>query len=716
MDTFGICKAINAYLLEGNEIKARNEIIKLLDKKNEIEPCYYQLTTHLIRETGLYTYLDIFDNKSSSWNDRYIYEIFKSDCGYDELITLHREQSYLLKQLLNGQDIVVSAPTSFGKSFIIDAFIAIKKPKNVVIVVPTIALTDETRRRLYKKFSDRYKIITTSSSDLAGRNILIFPQERALNYLGALESIDILIIDEFYKVSANFGDERIPSLYKAIVELSKISKQKYFLAPNIKGINDNYLTNGMEFINKLDFNTVVLETHEIFHNITDIQEKNQELINILNMCYQDGNIEKTLIYAGTHSAIDEISILLVDKLPIQDNILLKEFSLWLKTNYSTAWYLPSLVERGIGIHNGNMHRSLSQLQIKFFEEENGLNAVISTSSIIEGVNTSARNVVVWKNKIGRKPLNDFTYKNIVGRGGRMFKYFVGKVYLLEKPPLDDSNQIKIEFPEELLGSYEENDLPEQLSADQKAKNDDIRKEIISRIGKDNYSTIFKGGLLQTVDNQLALKIIISLKNDDDWNGFEYFLSDNPQVWDRLLYKIILLSSDWQSKYTNIVEFVKVLYHNWNETIPEMLDELDDLQISINEFFKLEKIVSFKLAALLNDVNVLYRVCRNKQTDISPFVSKLSYAFLPKLVYQLEEFGLPRMLSRKMVENGILDLENNTLDIYDIIEKFKTFGFELIIKRLNPNDIEKYILEYFFDGIMINKRKPEKTKSPSGGYK
>jgi hypothetical protein len=109
------------------------------------------------------------------------------------------------------------------------------------------------------------------------------------------------------------------------------------------------------------------------------------------------------------------------------------------------------------------------------------------------------------------------------------------------------------------------------------------------------------------------------------------------------------------------------------------------------------------------VNVLYGICRNKQTDISPFVSQLSCAFLPTFVYQEEEFGLPRMLSRKIVENRILDLENNTSDIYDIIIEFKTLGFESVISQLNPNDIEKYILGYFFDGIMINKSKPGKTK-------
>ena len=86
----------------------------------------------------------------------------------------------------------VSAPTSFGKSFIIDAFIAIKKPNIVVIIVPTIALADETRRRLQCKFSNLYKIITTSDSVIADKTICVFPQERAFAYMETLSDIDIL--------------------------------------------------------------------------------------------------------------------------------------------------------------------------------------------------------------------------------------------------------------------------------------------------------------------------------------------------------------------------------------------------------------------------------------------------------------------------------------------------------------------------------------------
>ena len=122
-----------------------------------------------------------------------------------------------------------------------------------------------------------------------------------------------------------------------------------------------------------------------------------------------------------------------------------EFANWLTINYGANWKLTNLVKRGVGIHNGQLHRSISQIQVKLFEEQEGLSNIISTSSIIEGVNTSAENVIIWRNRKsgGNSILDSFTYKNIIGRGGRMFKYFIGKIYLLEPPPRLKLNHLSL---------------------------------------------------------------------------------------------------------------------------------------------------------------------------------------------------------------------------------------------------------------------------------
>jgi len=90
--------------------------------------------------------------------------------------------------------------------------------------------------------------------------------------------------------------------------------------------------------------------------------------------------------------------------------------------------------------------------------------------------------------------------------------------------------------------------------------------------------------------------------------------------------------------------------------------------------------------------------KNVNFDISPFISKLSYAFLPPVVYQLEEYGMPRMISRKIHDTGIINFENSELSLHQALEQFRKIGINTItdISTLDPFD--KYIIRYFYDGI------------------
>ena len=162
---------------------------------------------------------------------------------------------------------------------------------------------------------------------------------------------------------------------------------------------------------------------------------------------------------------------------------------WLSKNYDVNWSLTKLISREIGVHNGRLHRSLSQIQVKLFEEETGIRNLISTSSIIEGVNTSAENVIIWRNRKGSAKLDDFTYKNIIGRGGRMFKHFIGKIYILEQPPIEGQTQLDIPFPDEILGDLDDTKYEGLLTKEQVAKLKIYNDEMGELIGVQVYDEL-----------------------------------------------------------------------------------------------------------------------------------------------------------------------------------------------------------------------------------
>lgn len=687
---FDQCHIVNNHLFNGKENLAREELIKILNFHKIQNLPYSELVNHLIRQTGLFPYLD---EETSSWEERFVIEAFKVNIGNDVYRTLHREQAQLLRSLVSGKSIAVSAPTSFGKSFVIDAFIELRKPNNVVIIVPTIALTDETRRRLYKKFANDHKIITTTDVELAEKNILIFPQERAFYYLDKFAEIDILIVDEFYKASVNFDKDRAPDLIKAIIQFGAKAKQRYFLAPNISKLSDNPFTAGMEFL-KLDFSTVYLEKHEDYKTINTQQEKSNRLLEILNE-----SRTKTLIYAGTFSQIEEVSTLLLTELENDSSELLNQFAKWLEKNYSFNWVLPKLIKKGTGIHNSRLHRSLGQIQVRLFEVENGINQIVSTSSIIEGVNTSAENVIIWMNKNGRSNLNDFTYRNIIGRGGRMFKHFIGKIYILDNPPNQTDTQLDLPFPEEIVGSLDAEKHGHLLTSEQVAKIILQENEMDDIFGSEQFNRLKSENAFQSSNYELLKKIAVSLKTDSAWNGLGYLNSWDREKWDRLLYKIIELQpGNWDVRYSHFVNFIKVLSYNWNKSIPELLQDLEPFDIGIDEFFQLEKNVTYKLASLLKDVNALQKeILPHKNYDITDFIRWCSNAFLPPVIFQLEEYGLPRTISKKIHKSKTIDLIENT-NIHKAIDRFKELGQEAIIRQLDLEEFDCYILEYFYEGI------------------
>ena len=699
IDVFGKCSEINDLLNQGLTEEARSEVIKLLQRsKGDVSP-YEELVNHLIREVGLYPYIQ---SKNASWEDAFAYEAFKVNTGVKEE-TLHLAQSEVLSALLKGESIAVSAPTSFGKSFVIDAFIAIREPQNVVIIVPTIALADETRRRLYKKFSSRYKIITTTSESLAERNILILPQERAFAFIDSLEEIDILIVDEFYKASTAFEkeNERANSLLTVMAKLGAKSKQRYYLAPNIHAMQPNVFTEGMRFM-RMDFKTVITVAKRVYRERRDDESQDafvERMLPALLKRYKS----KTLVYAGSYDKIKKASNLLVKNIDEKTSQNLVDFADWLRKNYSPNFMLAKLVARGAGVHNGSLHRSLAQIQIKLFEElKGGIETILSTSSIIEGVNTQAENVILLSNTNGSRSMFDyFTYRNIIGRAGRMFRYFVGRVFLLVKPPEQADTQLNLNFPDDVALSLDPDNPGVELNQDQRELQRRFHAEMEELIGADHYHNLKELPIVQAASPIVFRDMVETIIANPEWpTNHRALLRYKTYDWREPLNEVIKAFGGGNARNMQIA--VWKMSENWNQSTSAVIAELEERGVPVDDFFSLERSISYNLSTTLALINAIRLELLEDAVDLSPFVSRLSYAFLPRLVYQLEEYGLPRMISKQLSRAGMFDFENEEMEISDIIGEFQHVGYERVVEALpNKHPFDEYVLKHFFDGIRKN---------------
>ena len=373
-----------------------------------------------------------------------------------EQLVFHRIQADVYRLLLDGRSVILSAPTSFGKSLIIDAIIATEEFQNILIIVPTIALIDETRRRL-SRFRHTYKIITHASQAPEATNVYVLTQERAVE-LEEFDSIDFFVIDEFYKLQPDTDATRSLTLNHALYKLLKRDVQFYMLGPNIDGIPGGFPEEFECTFLRTDYATVVSEVHPL----PTRRDRKKQLVELCR-----GLDERTLIYCASPASANRVVGSLVDSEVTPRQALLDDAVQWLGREYHEEWQLTIGLAVGIGLHHGRVPRSIAEFMVRAFND-GLLRFLVCTSTLIEGVNTKAKNVIIYDNKVARQKFDYFTFNNIRGRSGRMFEHFVGRVYLFDPPPEAELPFVDIPMytqndsaSESLLVQMDQGDLSEQ---------------------------------------------------------------------------------------------------------------------------------------------------------------------------------------------------------------------------------------------------------------
>lgn len=112
---------------------ARDAIIQVLDNFNNV--FHREIWGDLVESAGFFPYIDEFEIRNASSLLRYAHH--KSDHISK---VFHSKQKELSNLILSGKNVIVSAPTSFGKSLLIEEIVASGKYKNIVIIQPTTGI------------------------------------------------------------------------------------------------------------------------------------------------------------------------------------------------------------------------------------------------------------------------------------------------------------------------------------------------------------------------------------------------------------------------------------------------------------------------------------------------------------------------------------------------------------------------------------------------
>lgn len=596
---------------------------------------------HLAEECGLFPYIDI--NKLNPLRATLI-EFFS--VGLDQKLYLHAKQMEVLTHLLAGENVALSAPTSFGKSLIVDAFVQRAEPSTVVAIVPTIALIDETRRRLEKNFGDRYQLLT-KPSDVRGsdRAIYVLTQERFLNR-DDVTKIDFLFVDEFYKLDPGREDARFRTLNVALYRAQRVAKQFFLAGPNIAALNI-----GPAWKDRITFIRSSYQTVTV--NSIDRTKSDEKFSTFLGDLRSIGD-EQSLIYLKSPPASRRLLEELLAEGYAQECEVGEELGQWIAENYHPEWVLAGAVKRGIALHHGKIPRALAQLFVQLFNDGE-LPIMLCTSTLIEGVNTSAENVFVYDKEISTRPFDYFSFSNIRGRVGRMMQHFVGRVFLYHVPPAAD--ELTVEVPvlsdpsdadEYILMNYEEEDLERPTLEKQSTLplEYDVGFETLKKFGH------FGGDTLHEAKDEIR-KIMKHKPHHFEWVG-------HPEYNQRITLATVIrpLLASKKDKSTRLS--VKQMVWAWDkllrlQSIPEFIQwfqekfSSDEVQEGIDRAFEFLGSCEFNHATATAAVNELVLELRpDLKADYSFYSLQLESWFRQPWLKELDEIGVPVPLSERLL--------------------------------------------------------------------
>jgi DEAD/DEAH box helicase/Helicase conserved C-terminal domain len=670
---------------EDSRVAAAREIaIRMLEHREALAGLA-PLLDSVLRQLGLFPYAD-----QDSLSMRELLELEANrPAGLDNELVFHRVQAYVYRRLLDGENVVLSAPTSFGKSLIIDALIASGSYANVVIVVPTIALIDETRRRLSRRFGREFRVITHVGQAQGERNLFVLTQERVLDHDG-LPKIDLFVIDEFYKLASTEDPERGRLLNLAFLKLHRRGGQFYFLGPNVNGLAPGLPASFRGTINfvRTDYCTVAVDV-EFVRGGEDPHAK------LAKICARLA--EPSLIYcASPNSARKVTDALLAGDVNAHHSAQDRAVE-WVGENFHAEWQVTRALARGIGIHHGRLPRALAHYMVRAFDE-GAIRFLVCTSTLIEGVNTRAKNVIVFDKKIARKNFDYFTYKNITGRSGRMSQHYVGRVFLFNDPPAEKLPDVDIpvlsqpgDTATSLLVQLTDEELTERS-----------RARLAQALDTDALSlAVVRDNVGVDIERQLSLARVLRTMPEDAAGALAWSGSPNGEqlqavcelIWDhladgpswqhgvasakQLAFKIgrlrdgadprtlidYELKNDWRREHGHdvdrIVDDVLDFLRHWpGHAFPRLLHVVDRIQR--------EALSSRGLAT----------------GDYSVFGAQVESLFLPTPLAALEEYGVPLQLAARLSGNlrpdGDLDallarLRNLDIETVDV----KPFERELL---------------------------------------
>lgn len=355
-----------------------------------------------------------------------------------------------------------SAPTSMGKTFLIEKYIEFKVKNgsigNFAITVPSRALITEVKSKFIDDLGtslseNHYRVISHPEEywlDYEGNFIFVMTPERlsALIYQNPGIRFSHLFIDESQKITettsrsifyyeifdqikewndppkVTFAAPLVPNpgVFKQLVETGKGDKGLQITespVTQVKIIFDRYANKTLVY-DDLSKKAIPIFSFEGSWTTPGI---------VLSMLNKLEDSKCNLVYYGSKKNAISDAVVVGRQLPELDDKELNELADYISRKIHPNYILVDLIRKGIAFHTGELPINV-RIRIEEACREGLLKLVFCTSTLLEGVNLPTDNIFVTTLHNGKGKLSRLDFLNLIGRVGRLGHSKIGNVFLI----------------------------------------------------------------------------------------------------------------------------------------------------------------------------------------------------------------------------------------------------------------------------------------------
>jgi hypothetical protein len=399
----------------------------------------------------------------------------------DKIVKLTDFQRRLWDALQTGRSVTITAPTSAGKTYALQYFLGTQLAAHHdffgLYIVPTRSLIHQVStslRRIVGELTERkFSIMTIPRSPIESgiqSGIYVLTQERLQILLEMSPEIrfSMVVVDEAQTVSS---DSRGIILQTVVDRLRQSNPETQFLfsSPTVSNPDVFSALFGMPDSQRIDEvespvaqNLIFINVDPAIRTLVNIEaiflDRRQAIgsartkIELLTpqqtlsvLSWHFGREDQNLVYVGSQAASEDVAGMIsqlrqgnpVDQ-PEEVKRELDELSKFLREHIHRQYLLADTVLNGVGFHYGQMPSVVRQ-SIEDYFDEGLLRYIVSTSTLLHGINLPARNLFLLDpTKGGEWPGRDAEaisgpeFWNLAGRAGRLTREFEGNVFIINQ--------------------------------------------------------------------------------------------------------------------------------------------------------------------------------------------------------------------------------------------------------------------------------------------